>query len=99
MDELALEQLQHNPKWTSILDVYQQLSSRNRDHSPEFDGWTARVQEVADIPNAELAGIHGKLIAFGFLKFDLAGRDLGVRYQLTPLGRQAINGSVLADVE
>lgn len=99
MDELALEQLQHNPKWTSILDVYNEISSRHRDQSADFDGWTARVHNVPEIPDTELAGIHGKLIAFGFLKFDLGGRDLGVRYQLTPLGRQALNGSTLADVE
>lgn len=99
MDELALEQLQQNPKWTSILDVYSQLSSRSREQSTEFDGWTTRVHDVPEVPTTELAGIHGKLIAFGFLKFDLAGRDLGVRYQLTPLGRQALNGLAIADTE
>ena len=99
MDELALEQLQRNPKWTSILDVYNELSSLNRGQSADFDGWTPRIQEVPEIPRGELAGIHGKLIAFGLLKFDLAGRDLGIRYQLTPLGRQALYGSIPADAE
>lgn len=99
MDELAFEQLERNPKWTSVLEIYQDLSLRNRDQFPEFDGWTARVHQAPEIAEDELPGIHGKLIAFGFLKFDLAGRDLGVRYQLTPLGRQAINGSILAQDE
>jgi hypothetical protein len=58
-----------------------------------------RVQTAEEVPTADLSGIHGKLIAYGFLKFDLAGRDGGIRYQLTPLGKQAINASIPADDE
>jgi len=93
MDEFELEQLRRHPKWTLILGVYQQLSLNGRDQFPDFDGWTPRVHDVPEIPNDELAGIHGKLIAFGFLKFDLAGRDGGIRYQLTPLGKIGIHAS------
>ena len=94
MDEFELEQLRRNPQWATLLNVYLRLHQQERNQSKEFDGWTPRVHEAGDIPAIELSGIHGKLIAFGFLKFDLAGRDGGIRYQLTPLGRQGINASI-----
>ena len=94
MDEFELEQLRRNPQWATLLNVYLRLHQQERNQSKEFDGWTPRVHEAGDIPATELPGIHGKLIAFGFLKFDLAGRDGGIRYQLTPLGRQGINASI-----
>lgn len=97
MDEIELDQLRRNPKWKAILEVYHQLHATQRAQSPEFDGWTPRVHEAGEIPKEELPGIHGKLIAYGFLKFDLTGRDGGIRYQLTPLGKTGINASVTVE--
>jgi hypothetical protein len=94
MDEFELEQLRQNPQWGVVLELYYQLCQRSREQTPDFDGWVARMHEVPEVPSAELPGIHGKLIAFGFLKFDLSGRDGGIRYQLTPLGKQGISSSV-----
>lgn len=99
MDELALEFLQKNPSWTALLGTYQRLSVECKAQTTEFDGWIPRINEAVEISNEELSGIHGKLIAFGFLKFDLAGRDAGIRYQLTPFGRQALNPFAVVDVE
>lgn len=99
MDEYELEQLRRNPAWGVILNVYHQLQVQGRNQTPEFDGWVPRIYHADDVPAEELSGIHGKLIAYGFLKFDLAGRDGGIRYQLTPLGKQGINASIPADEE
>ena len=99
MDEFELEQLRRNPIWATVLNIYHQNQLQGRLQVPDFDGWVPRVQEVSDIPVADLSGIHGRLIAFGFLKFDLAGRDGGIRYQLTPLGKQGINASIPAEEE
>ncbi len=85
MEEHELEQLQRHPEWAQVLNVYQQLEQDARQQHPEFDGWVSRVHEVPGVEATDLPGIHGKLIAFGFLKFDLAGRDGGIRYQLTQL--------------
>jgi hypothetical protein len=52
-----------------------------------------RVAEVPKVDPATLSNVHGRLIAFGFLKFDLSGRELGMRYQLTSLGKQAIGAA------
>lgn len=99
MDEFELEQLRRNPKWTAILEVYHRFSVQSRERSAEFDGWNPRIYEVPEIPNSELPGIHGKLIAHGFLKFDVTSRDAGIRYQLTPLGKQAINAGPPSEME
>ncbi len=97
MEDFELEQLRRHPKWVSVLDAYQKRHSEGRNQKTDFDGWIARVSDVCEIPLGELSGIHGKLIAFGFLKFDLAGRDGGIRYQLTPLGKQGLTPSISSE--
>ncbi len=97
VDDFELEQLRRHPEWRVALQVYHDLQTRAREQSPEFDGWIPRVIEVETIDSAALPSIHGKLIAFGFLKFDLSGRDAGMRYQLTPQGKQALMGKSLAE--
>ena len=99
VDDFELEQLRRHPEWRVTLIVYHDLQATARAQSPEFDGWIPRVIEVETIDSAALPSIHGKLIAFGFLKFDLSGRDAGMRYQLTPQGKQALLGKALAEEE
>ena len=59
------------------------------DDSESFaeDRWLSRIDEVDGVDSDELPSVHGKLIAYGFLKFQLSGRD-GLVYQLTSLGRR-----------
>jgi len=97
MDELELEQLRQHPRWIAVLSHYHQIYIQSKELSADVDAWVPRTHEVPEIPSEELPGIHGKLIAFGFLKFDLSGRDGGIRYQLTPLGKQGLNTSGAAD--
>jgi len=100
MYEIELEQLRRNPAWRATLRVYWDLQSQARQTMRDFDGWVPRVFEVPKVEPAELSNVHGRLIAFGFLKFDLAsGREIGMRYQLTPLGRQAIGAATPEDAE
>ena len=97
VDDFELEQLRRHPEWRVALKVYFDLQTQAREQSPECDGWIPRVIEVEAIDTAALPSIHGKLIAFGFLKFDLSGRDAGMRYQLTPQGKQALLGKGLVE--
>lgn len=97
VDDFELEQLRRHPEWRVALKVYHDLQAQARERSPECDGWIPRVTEVETIDPAVLPSIHGKLIAFGFLKFDLSGRDAGMRYQLTPQGKQALIGKSLTE--
>jgi acyl dehydratase len=92
MDEFDILQLRRNPDWRTTLEVYHELHQRLSGEAADFDGWMARLIDVSGIEPAQLSAIHGKLIAHGMLKFDVGGRDVGVRYQLTHQGRRALLG-------
>lgn len=92
MDELDIIQLRANPDWRIVLQGYFDLQQQLREQSPDADGWIPRLTELPGIDPALLSSIHGKLIAFGMLKFDVGGRDVGVQYQLTHQGRRALLG-------
>ena len=53
------------------------------------DRWMPRQFDIDGVTNEELSGIHGQLIAYGFLNFELSNRD-GLVYQLTNLGKRAV---------
>ncbi len=84
MTNHELELCDANPEWTLVLQAYQ-LAQQSTEK-----GWVPRVAGVTDVPVERLSSIHGKLIALGMLRFELAGRTEGVVYQVTPLGRQAV---------
>lgn len=90
MSDFEMDQLRRNPAWKAALRYYWEAQSSARASQPEFDGWVARASQVPQVEPANLSAVHGRLIAFGFLKFDLSNREHGMRYQLTPLGKQAI---------
>jgi len=52
-----------------------------------------RVEKVDGVPDEELSSLHGLLIAWGFLRFEIVSRKL-VGYQLTNLGKQAAEGRI-----
>lgn len=84
MTNHELEMYDANPEWGLVLQAYSQAQQTVE------KGWVPRIAGVADVPVERLSAIHGKLIALGMLRFELAGRMEGVLYQLTPLGRQAV---------
>lgn len=96
MDENEILQVRRNPHWRATLQLYHDLQQRSREASPDSDGWVARQTDVPGVDPSVLSSIHGKLIAFGMLKFDVGGRDVGVQYQLTTQGRQALVGELVA---
>jgi hypothetical protein len=53
-------------------------------------GWICRLTEIEGVSSSRLSTIHGKLIAFGFLNFELTNRTTGMRYQVTSLGRRCL---------
>ena len=80
-DELAT--CDEHPDWGLVLQAY-----RNAQTDSDL-GWIGRLPAVPGVPSDRLSPIHGRLIALGLLRFDLEERSTGLRYQLTPLGRQA----------
>ena len=92
MDELDIIQLRRNPDWKAVLQVYYDLQQQAKEKDPTAESWIGRQVEVTGVEPGNLSAIHGKLIAFGFLKFDVGGRDVGVQYQITHQGRRALLG-------
>ncbi len=92
MDELDIIQLRSNPDWRVVLQGYFDLQQQLREQSPDADGWIPRLTDLPGVDHGSLSSIHGKLIAFGMLKFDVGGRDVGVQYQVTHQGRRALLG-------
>jgi hypothetical protein len=92
MDDTDILQLPQNPDWTATLQVYYDLQQQLRGQSSDAGVWIARQTEIPGVAAEELSAIHGKLIAFGMLKFDVGGRDVGIQYQVTHQGRRVLSG-------
>lgn len=90
MIDFELEQMMENPEWCLVLNHYSQLQLQAKEQNPEFDGWVGRQNKVDGVVLERLPRIHGKLIAFDLLKFQLSGRDSGVYYQVTRLGAKML---------
>ncbi len=78
-----LELFDANPDWKLLLAAYQSAQET-------ASTWVPRITAVEDLDPTKFSSIHGKLIALGLLKFELAGKSDGMQYQLTPFGRQAL---------
>lgn len=63
------------------------------------DSWVPRVTSLDGVDSVLLSLLHGGLIARGLLKYELFGRQLGVRYRLTPDGRRAAEPATTAPAE
>lgn len=84
MSHPDLELFDAHPEWRPLLAAYHEAPT-----SPA-QPWVPRIRELGGAPTEQLSAIHGKLIALGLLKFEIANRADGVHYQVTPLGRQAL---------
>jgi hypothetical protein len=80
-------QFERQPECRLLLTAYQARQA------VAADGWVDRITEIDGIASEQLSRMHGKLIALGLLEFELSDRAGGMRYQMTPLGRQALNST------
>ena len=55
------------------------------------DGWLERIDSLPQLSAQDLTRVHGQLIAMGYLKFEVSGRSLGLRYQISDRGRAAVD--------
>ena len=78
-----LAQLERNPEWQQLLATYAGAVAT-------AEGWIERIAELPGINAEQVSRIHGKLIAWGLLDFQLGALAEGVQYQLTSLARQAL---------
>lgn len=91
--------LHRHPEWLATLQAYWNAHLQSKQDVAEFDGWVPRLTSVIDVPPEALSGIHGRLIAFGYLKFELTPKDTTLRYQLTPAGRSVVTGESAAELQ
>lgn len=91
MLDFELEELNQGTEWREVLAAYLSAHEAAKASQDEFDGWLPRIMTVEGLEAEDLPRLHGKLIAIGFLKFQLASRGTGVVYQISPAGRQALS--------
>lgn len=53
-------------------------------------GWVVRIASIEGVEAARMSTLHGRVIALGYLKFKLIDRQVGLRYRLTPSGKQLV---------
>jgi len=81
-------ELRDNDVWRQVLAAYETEQAVRKRIDPEHRGWDQRLRTIDGVPDEEMSTIHGKLIAFGFLKVQLTGRNEGLQYQVSPAARQ-----------
>jgi hypothetical protein len=64
------------------------IGNNDTDGEESATGWVSRISLLDGVEAAALSTLHGRLIALGYLKFKLIDRQIGLRYRLTPAGKQ-----------
>ena len=90
MIDFELEELALHRDWQQVLGAYRACQDAAQTTDPEHDGWVPRINLSEGVSDEHLPRIHGKLIALGFLKFQLVGRTAGMHYQLSSQGARAM---------
>ncbi len=96
MIDFETELLAEHADWRLVLQAYRDEIPPAPEQPAEGEEpidhtWVGRLAEVEDVEPETLTKIHGKLIALGFLKFQIKNRSAGVSYRVTQQGRQALN--------
>lgn len=74
----------------TVLQTYCVRDLAAKSSIPDYAGWLDRVEQVPGVDSAVLSTVHGCLIALGMLKFEITGRSMGLQYQLSTSGREAL---------
>lgn len=74
-----------------LLHAYSVRAAALKAVSEDYDGWVERIDELEELETEELTRLHGQLIALGHLKFEISGRNVGLRYQLSHRGKQVLD--------
>ncbi|MGE0378992.1 MAG: hypothetical protein AB7I48_19325 [Planctomycetaceae bacterium] len=75
------------------LSVDRPLQTEAAGELSELTRWIERIRAIDGVPHDQLAPGHGRLIALGYLQFQLQGRDAGVVYRLTTAGRTILTSA------
>ncbi len=75
------------PKPSAAPAVFAEPSS-DSEAEESATGWVTRIAQVEGVAASQMSTLHGRVIALGYLKFKLIDRQVGLRYRLTPTGKQ-----------
>ncbi|WP_437192966.1 hypothetical protein [Planctomicrobium sp. SH527] len=94
MDESDLQILANHITWQQVLEAYLQLaaaapipSEAAPDTGPR---WFGRLYSVPGVSSDTLPSIHGQLIAYGWLHFQMEDGQGGLTYRVSPEGRRLL---------
>lgn len=80
----------------TVLECYAVRDAAATTGSGEYSGWLDRIVDVPGLEASLLTSIHGFLIAQGLIRFEFTGRSVGLQYQLSVPGRDAISRKSLS---
>jgi len=60
----------------------------------ERDDWLPRIESLEGFDLERLSELHGRLIALGWLGFDVGDRTTGMRYKISRDGQRVLDGLV-----
>ncbi|MBT5020354.1 MAG: hypothetical protein HON04_16605 [Planctomicrobium sp.] len=92
MDDIDLHHLLEEPVLQQVLEIYSELitlAGEDRAEDEQGTRWANRILELTDTDPAALSSIHGRLIAFGWLTFQIEDRNSGLMYRITSDGKKA----------
>lgn len=95
--QLQLDSLnEHN---LLVMQAYALRAATQKATVENFDGWLDRINELPDFAKEDLTRQHGQLIALGFLQFEISGSNVGLRYQISTKGKQALEKALAKNAE
>ncbi|SFI56763.1 hypothetical protein [Planctomicrobium piriforme] len=90
MEDPDLQLLAINLPWQRLLEAYLELNSEPLPAGESGPRWSPRIISMNEVTPQELSGIHGQLIALGWLHFQLEDGQAGLTYRVSPDGRRAL---------
>ena len=87
MTSSTLELDSLNAQNLQVMQAYALRATTLKATVESFDGWLERINELAEMQKEDLTRVHGQLIALGFLQFEIAGSNVGLRYQISARGK------------
>ena len=102
MIDIEAQLLERDDGWRDVLEAYRlpepdepcEAGVEDVEGEPVEDGWLPRVEQLAGFDDGRLSQLHGRLVALGWLGFDVAGRQTGIPYRLTRDGQRVLDGLV-----
>ena len=73
-----------------VVKAYAARAKAQKATVEDFNGWLERIDELDGLEKEDLVRLHGQLIAWGYLKFQISSSHIGLLYQISPAGKQAL---------